>query len=66
VGIYTETSWWQIITADSRRFARSPVWGGGAGSRHNAHKNCRPHSITGGRALLAQWIVGNVDHDLAC
>jgi GH25 family lysozyme M1 (1,4-beta-N-acetylmuramidase) len=66
VGIYTETSWWQIITADSRRFAGTPVWGGGANSRHNARRNCRKHSITGARAVLAQWIVGSVDHDLAC
>jgi hypothetical protein len=66
VGIYTETTWWTFITDDSRGFAGTAVWGGGAGSKHNARKNCRKHSITGGPALLAQWIVGNVDHDIAC
>lgn len=66
VGIYTETTWWQTITGGSRRFAHTPVWGGGADNRRNAKRNCRAHSITGGRALLAQWIVGDVDHDLAC
>jgi hypothetical protein len=66
VGIYTETLWWAFITNNSRRFAAVAVWGGGAGSRHNARQNCRKHSITGGPALLAQWIVGTVDHDIAC
>jgi hypothetical protein len=43
------------------------VWGGGAGSRTAARTNCRPVSITGGPALLAQWFT-NVqdDHDVAC
>jgi hypothetical protein len=66
VGIYTETSWWALITANSTAFSHTPVWGGGASSKHNALQNCRTHSITGAAALLAQWIAGGVDHDLAC
>jgi hypothetical protein len=66
VGIYTETTWWQAITDNSRRFSSVPVWGGGANSKRHAGGNCRPHSITGGRAVLAQWITGGVDHDVAC
>jgi hypothetical protein len=64
-GIYTETVWWAAITR-STRMSHIPVWGGGANSKHHAHQNCRRHSITGGPALLAQWIVGAVDHDIAC
>jgi hypothetical protein len=65
VGVYTETSWWSQITRGAR-MPHVPVWGGGADSRRHARQNCRAHSITGGPALLAQWIVGTVDHDLAC
>ncbi len=65
VGVYTETRWWSQITGGARMI-RVPVWGGGADSRHHARQNCRRRSITGGPALLAQWIVGTVDHDLAC
>jgi hypothetical protein len=65
-GIYTETVWWDLITGGSTRFADVPVWGGGAGSKRNARHNCRPHSITGGPALLAQWIRGGVDRDIVC
>jgi hypothetical protein len=65
-GIYTETVWWEIITGDSRAFSGTAVWGGGAGSKKHARENCRPHSITGGPALLAQWITGGVDHDIVC
>ena len=64
-GIYTETTWWFQIT-DGARMSRTAVWGGGANSKHHARQNCLLHSITGGRALLAQWITGTVDHDLAC
>jgi hypothetical protein len=66
VGIYTETYWWESITLGSRKFAKVPVWGGGANSKRNARHNCKPHSITGGPAVLAQWIKGGVDHDIAC
>ncbi|HWA64892.1 MAG TPA: hypothetical protein VG899_00805 [Mycobacteriales bacterium] len=66
VGIYTETVWWWEITGDTRSFSTIPVWGGGAGSRAHASENCLAHSITGGRALLAQWISRGVDHDLVC
>jgi hypothetical protein len=66
VGIYTETTWWSTITAGSRSFAAVAVWGGGADTKRHARKNCRPHSITGGPARLAQWITGGVDHDIAC
>lgn len=65
-GIYTETMWWIAITDDSGQFSGVPVWGGGADSKHHASRNCSQHSITVGRALLAQWIVGGVDHDIAC
>lgn len=65
VGVYTETTWWQQITHGAR-LTHVPVWGGGADTRRHARQNCRRHSITGGPALLAQWIVGTVDHDLAC
>ena len=65
-GIYTETLWWWEITGDTRSFSTTPVWGGGAGSKRHAAQNCLAHSITGGPALLAQWISGGVDHDLAC
>ncbi len=64
-GVYTETIWWAEITGDAR-MRHTAVWGGGAGSKRNARHNCRRHSITGGPALLAQWIVGSNDHDLAC
>jgi hypothetical protein len=66
-GIYTETAWWSAITGEAKGFATVPVWGGGAGSRTAARTNCRPVSITGGPALLAQWFT-NVqdDHDVAC
>jgi hypothetical protein len=66
VGIYTETIWWWEITGDTRSFATTAVWGGGAGSKRHASANCLAHSITGGPALLAQWISGGVDHDIAC
>jgi hypothetical protein len=64
-GIYTETVWWSAITGGAR-MRHTAVWGGGADSKRHARANCRKHSITGGPALLAQWIVGSVDHDLAC
>jgi hypothetical protein len=66
VGIYTETIWWDSITASSTSFSHVPVWGGGANNRKRAKANCKLHSITGGHALLAQWIKGGVDHDVAC
>lgn len=68
VGIYTETTWWNIITDDSSKFSGVAVWGGGADTRHHAKLNCRQHSITGGPALLVQWIdrVHSIDNDLAC
>jgi hypothetical protein len=65
-GIYTETSWWDFITGGSASFSNTPVWGGGANSKAHAAANCRSHSITGGPALLAQWIRQGVDHDIAC
>ncbi len=65
-GIYTETLWWWAITGGSTKFANTPVWGGGAGSKRNARRNCKPHSITGGPALMAQWIRHGIDHDIAC
>ncbi|HWC33344.1 MAG TPA: hypothetical protein VG650_00830 [Mycobacteriales bacterium] len=65
-GIYTETSWWYQITGGSTDFRGTPVWGGGAGSKRNARHNCLAHSITGGPALVAQWISAGIDHDLAC
>lgn len=65
-GIYTETVWWAFITNGSTAFSHTAVWGGGAGSKRQAQRNCRPHSITGGPALLAQWIARGVDHDIAC
>jgi hypothetical protein len=65
-GIYTETAWWDYITGGSSSFANTAVWGGGASSKRRAIANCRPHSITGGPALLAQWIRQGVDHDIAC
>lgn len=65
-GIYTETVWWWEITGDTRSFSTTAVWGGGAGSRAHASANCLAHSITGGPALLAQWISKGVDHDIAC
>ncbi|HVV75825.1 MAG TPA: hypothetical protein VHC43_07295 [Mycobacteriales bacterium] len=65
-GIYTETSWWWAITGGVTSFRGTPVWGGGAGSKRNARANCRPHSITGGPALVAQWIKAGIDHDIAC
>lgn len=64
-GVYTETAWWFAITGGAQ-LPRTAVWGGGADSKHHARANCRSHSITGGPALLAQWITGTVDHDLAC
>ncbi|HTW19264.1 MAG TPA: hypothetical protein VME70_03510 [Mycobacteriales bacterium] len=64
-GIYTETVWWVEI-ADDIRMSHTTVWGGGANSKHHARENCKKHSITGGPALLAQWIVGTTDHDIAC
>jgi hypothetical protein len=64
-GVYTETTWWSTIT-HSARMSHTAVWGGGANSRRHARGNCRTHSITGGPALLAQWIVGSTDHDVAC
>jgi hypothetical protein len=66
VGIYTETTWWSFITHSTRQFSHLSVWGGGADSQRNAKHNCKRHSITGGPALLAQWIAGGVDHDVAC
>jgi hypothetical protein len=65
-GIYTETVWWDYITGGTRSFGTTPVWGGGAGSKQHASQNCLAHSITGGPALLAQWIAGGIDHDIAC
>ncbi len=65
-GIYTETMWWDYITGGSSSFSHIPVWGGGANSKAHATENCRSHSITGGPALLAQWIRQGVDHDVAC
>jgi hypothetical protein len=65
-GIYTETTWWAYITGGSRAFSGTAVWGGGANSKKHARANCRAHSITGGPALLAQWISGGIDHDVAC
>jgi hypothetical protein len=64
-GVYTETAWWSVITHGAR-MSHTTVWGGGANSKRHARKNCLRHSITGGPALLAQWIVGTVDHDVAC
>lgn len=64
-GIYTETVWWDAITGGSR-FSSTPVWGGGADSKAHALGNCRAQSITGGPALLAQWVRQGVDHDVAC
>jgi hypothetical protein len=66
VGIYTETRWWLYITADTTEFRGTPVWGGGAGSKRNARHNCLAHSITGGPALMAQWIRNGIDHDITC
>jgi hypothetical protein len=66
LGVYTETTWWTTITDDSSKFSGVPVWGGGADTKKHARLNCRKHSITGGPALLAQWIIGPVDHDIAC
>jgi hypothetical protein len=65
VGVYTETAWWIQITHGAQ-LRHVPVWGGGADSRRHAQQNCRARSITGGPALLVQWIVGTVDHDLTC
>jgi hypothetical protein len=65
-GIYTETTWWDAITGGTSSFSGTPVWGGGANSKLHASENCRAHSITGGPALLAQWIRQGVDHDIAC
>lgn len=65
-GVYTETIWWWEITGDTRSFSTTSVWGGGAGSKTHASANCLAHSITGGPALLAQWISGGVDHDISC
>jgi hypothetical protein len=66
-GIYTETVWWAAITGTPKGFSQVPVWGGGAGSRSNARANCKPVSITGGPALLAQWFTDvRHDHDVAC
>jgi hypothetical protein len=65
-GIYTETVWWWEITDDTRTLSTTSVWGGGAGSRQHASGNCLAHSITGGPALLAQWIAKGVDHDISC
>jgi hypothetical protein len=65
-GIYTETVWWWEITGDTRSFSTTAVWGGGAGSRQHASDNCLAHSITGGPALLAQWISKGIDHDISC
>jgi hypothetical protein len=66
-GIYTETTWWTLITGGSTAFSHVPVWGGGAGSPKNARANCKPVSITGGPALLAQWFTNIQDtHDIAC
>jgi hypothetical protein len=64
-GVYTETTWWSAITRGAR-MSHTAVWGGGANSKRHARGNCRSHSITGGPALLAQWIVVSVDHDIAC
>ena len=65
-GVYTETVWWAFITGGSTAFSSTPVWGGGADSKAHARRNCVDHSITGGPALLAQWIRAGVDHDIAC
>jgi hypothetical protein len=65
-GIYTETIWWWEITGGTTDFRGTPVWGGGAGSKKNARHNCLAHSITGGPALMAQWIRHGVDHDIIC
>jgi hypothetical protein len=66
-GIYTETLWWDAITDSSRAFSEVPVWGGGAETSAFARANCKQVSITGGPALLAQWIdKKSVDHDIAC
>ncbi|HVW80644.1 MAG TPA: hypothetical protein VHB69_06880 [Mycobacteriales bacterium] len=65
VGVYTQTIWWALITGGAR-FSKTPVWGGGAGSKRNARSNCKPVSITGGPALMAQWIRHGVDHDIIC
>lgn len=65
-GIYTETLWWWEITGGTKDFSDTPVWGGGAGSKRNARHNCLSHSITGGPALMAQWIRNGIDHDIAC
>jgi hypothetical protein len=65
VGVYTETGWWSQITRGVR-MRHVPVWGGGANSKRHARQNCRTHSITGGPALMVQWIVGTTDHDLTC
>jgi GH25 family lysozyme M1 (1,4-beta-N-acetylmuramidase) len=65
-GIYTETTWWTYITGATTSFSHTAVWGGGANSKRHARLNCRAHSITGGPALLAQWISSGIDHDIAC
>ena len=64
-GVYTETVWWSSITHGAR-MSHTAVWGGGANTKRHARANCRRHSITGGPALLAQWVVGSTDHDVAC
>ena len=65
-GIYTETVWWAFITGNTKAFSHTSVWGGGANSKKHAKANCRPHSITGGPAVLAQWIKHGIDYDIVC
>jgi hypothetical protein len=64
-GVYTQTVWWALITGGAR-MSKTPVWGGGAGSKRNARRNCKPVSITGGPALMAQWIRHGIDKDIIC
>jgi hypothetical protein len=64
-GVYTQTVWWALITGGVR-MSKTPVWGGGAGSKRNARHNCKPVSITGGPALMAQWIRHGIDKNIIC
>jgi hypothetical protein len=64
-GVYTQTVWWAFITG-GMQLPNTPVWGGGAGSKRNARHNCKPVSITGGPALMAQWIKRGIDYNIAC
>jgi hypothetical protein len=67
-GVYTTTADWDAITDAPTGFVDVPVWGGGAGSAANARANCLPVSITGGPALLTQWVHAGQqsDTDFSC